>query len=148
MSRPHTHAVSADIVFDGVVVHRDSAVLLEGSHIIWLGPRKDLGAVVPVKALPPGAWLAPGFVDVQVNGGGDVLFNDDPTPAAIARIAAAHRRFGTTAFLPTLISDTKEKMRASLDAVRRLPENSGALSAFISRDLTFLPRSPACMIRP
>ena len=47
--------------------------------------------------LPREAWLAPGFIDTQVNGGGDVLFNDDPTPHGIAAIAAAHRRFGTTA---------------------------------------------------
>jgi N-acetylglucosamine-6-phosphate deacetylase len=52
-----------------------------------------------------------------VNGGGDVLFNDDPSPRGIAAIAAAHRRFGTTALLPTLISDTPQKMRAAGDAV-------------------------------
>jgi N-acetylglucosamine-6-phosphate deacetylase len=52
-----------------------------------------------------------------VNGGGDVLFNDDPSPRGIGAIAAAHRRFGTTALLPTLLSDTPEKMRAARDAV-------------------------------
>ena len=72
--------------------------------------------------LPDGAWLAPGFIDVQVNGGGDVLFNDAPTPEAIAAIAAAHRRFGTTSLLPTLISDTPEKMR---DAHRGGAERCG-----------------------
>jgi N-acetylglucosamine-6-phosphate deacetylase len=50
--------------------------------------------------------LAPGFIDVQVNGGGGVLLNDDPSPAAIRRIVAAHRRFGTAGLLPTLITDT------------------------------------------
>jgi N-acetylglucosamine-6-phosphate deacetylase len=71
---------------------------------------------MPAAVLPDGAWLAPGFIDVQVNGGGDVLFNDTPTPEAIAAIAAAHRRFGTTALLPTLISDTPARMRAALAA--------------------------------
>ncbi len=52
-----------------------------------------------------------------MNGGGDVLFNDDPSPRGIAAIAAAHRRFGTTALLPTLLSDTPEKMRAARDAI-------------------------------
>src|SRR5689334_23788502 len=47
-------------------------------------------------ALPHGAWLAPGFIDVQVNGGGDVMFNDSPTPEAIMAIARAHRKAGTT----------------------------------------------------
>jgi N-acetylglucosamine-6-phosphate deacetylase len=48
-----------------------------------------------------------------------VLFNDEPTADGIARIAAAHRRFGTTAILPTLISDTTEKMQAALEALRK-----------------------------
>ena len=73
---------------------------------------------MPVHSLPPDAWLAPGFIDVQVNGGGDVLFNDVPTPEGISAIAAAHRRFGTTALLPTLISDTPDKMRAALAAAQ------------------------------
>ncbi|HEY6870524.1 MAG TPA: N-acetylglucosamine-6-phosphate deacetylase [Novosphingobium sp.] len=64
-----------------------------------------------------GGWLLPGFVDVQVNGGGGVLFNDQTTPDAIARIGAAHARFGTTAFLPTLITDTPAAIARALDAV-------------------------------
>jgi N-acetylglucosamine-6-phosphate deacetylase len=62
--------------------------------------------------------LAPGFVDVQVNGGGGVLFNAAPTVDAIRAIGAAHRRFGTTGFLPTFITDRREKMRAAIEAVR------------------------------
>jgi N-acetylglucosamine-6-phosphate deacetylase len=63
-----------------------------------------------------------------VNGGGDVLFNDEPTPEGIAAIVAGHRKFGTTALLPTLITDTPEKMRAARDAVRRAaPVNPGVL---------------------
>lgn len=63
-----------------------------------------------------GGWLVPGFIDTQVNGGGGVLFNDDISPGAIAAIGAAHARFGTTAFLPTLISDSPEHIAAALDA--------------------------------
>ncbi len=64
-----------------------------------------------------GGWLVPGFVDTQVNGGGGVLFNDAPTPATIATIGEAHARYGTTAFLPTLISDRLDVVAAALDAV-------------------------------
>lgn len=64
-----------------------------------------------------GGWLVPGFVDTQVNGGGGVLFNDSPTIDAIATIAGAHAAFGTTAFLPTLISDTPAQIALALDAV-------------------------------
>ncbi|MBB6425288.1 N-acetylglucosamine-6-phosphate deacetylase [Sphingopyxis sp. JAI128] len=64
-----------------------------------------------------GGWLLPGFVDTQVNGGGGVLFNDQVDVEAIAAIGAAHARFGTTAFLPTLISDTPAQIAAALAAV-------------------------------
>ena len=64
-----------------------------------------------------GSLLLPGFIDGQVNGGGDVLFNDAPTVETIRRIGAAHRKFGTTGFLPTLISDDLDVMRAAISAV-------------------------------
>jgi N-acetylglucosamine-6-phosphate deacetylase len=64
-----------------------------------------------------GRILLPGFIDCQVNGGGGVLFNDPPGVAGIRAIGAAHRRFGTTGFLPTLISDVPEKMPIAIAAV-------------------------------
>lgn len=66
-----------------------------------------------------GGWLVPGFIDTQVNGGGGVLFNDAPNIDGITAIAAAHRRFGTTGLLPTLISDdvgVVEQAISSVDA--------------------------------
>ena len=65
-----------------------------------------------------GGWLVPGFIDTQVNGGGNRLFNDDPSPETIAAIGAAHRQFGTTGFLPTLISEDATKIEAAIDAAR------------------------------
>ena len=105
------HAVAAEFVFDGTSIHRGRAIVIDGAEIEGVAPRGELPATLPVRDMPAGSWLAPGFIDVQVNGGGDVLFNDTPTPAGIAAIVAAHRRFGTTALLPTLISDAPEKMR-------------------------------------
>jgi N-acetylglucosamine-6-phosphate deacetylase len=64
-----------------------------------------------------GRRLVPGFIDTQVNGGGGVLFNDAPTVETIARIGAAHRRFGTTGFLPTLISDDLDTVARAIAAV-------------------------------
>jgi N-acetylglucosamine-6-phosphate deacetylase len=110
-------AVSADQVFDGTVRRHDWAVVIEDSRIRGVMHRSELPAAIPHRQLPAGAWLVPGFIDTQVNGGGDVLFNDDPSPRGIAAIAAAHRRFGTTAMLPTLLSDTPEKMRAACEAI-------------------------------
>jgi N-acetylglucosamine-6-phosphate deacetylase len=64
-----------------------------------------------------GQYLLPGFIDVQVNGGGGRLFNDDPSVETIAAMAAAHRRFGTTGLLPTLISDDFSVIERAIDAV-------------------------------
>jgi N-acetylglucosamine-6-phosphate deacetylase len=63
-----------------------------------------------------GGLVVPGFVDLQVNGGGGVLFNNAPTLESIRTICAAHAQFGTTALLPTLITDTREVTREALDA--------------------------------
>jgi len=65
-----------------------------------------------------GQILLPGFIDVQVNGGGGVLFNDDPSPETIRAIGAAHRQFGTTGFLPTLISDDLDTIGQAIAAVQ------------------------------
>ncbi len=92
-------------------------MVIEGSRISAVAPRHEIPAGLPLRELPDGCWLAPGFIDVQVNGGGDVLFNDSPTPEGIRAIAAAHRRFGTTGLLPTLITDLDSTMRHARDAI-------------------------------
>jgi N-acetylglucosamine-6-phosphate deacetylase len=113
-------AVAADHVFDGTTLRHDCAVIVDGSRVHAVMHRSEVPATIPCRELPRGAWLTPGFIDTQVNGGGDVLFNDDPTPRGIAAIAAAHRRFGTTALLPTLLSDPPATMRAARDAVEAI----------------------------
>lgn len=94
------------------------AVLVEDGRIAAL-LRDDDPRVrdADVRVLPGGSLL-PGFIDVQVNGGGGVLFNNAPSADTVRRIGSAHRRFGTTGFLPTLISDDLEAMRAAIAAVR------------------------------
>ena len=112
------HAVTADKVFDGTTLHRQAAVVLNGGRIAQVLPQAELSGVPIVDRLPDGLWLAPGFVDLQVNGGGDALFNNSPTVETIATIAAAHRKFGTTGFLVTLITDVPEKTTAAMISVR------------------------------
>jgi N-acetylglucosamine-6-phosphate deacetylase len=118
-------AIAASHVFDGVALHRDTAVLIDGTSITALLPRADVPANAQVRALPDGLWLAPGFIDTQVNGGGGVLLNDDPTPKGISAIVSAHRKFGTTALLPTLITDlpetTSRAIRAADQAAASMP---------------------------
>jgi N-acetylglucosamine-6-phosphate deacetylase len=97
----------------------DVAVVLDGERIHSLLPLDD----PQLRAMPQhdlcGAMLLPGFIDVQVNGGGGVLFNEAPTVDAIRAIGTAHRQFGTTGFLPTLISDDVAVMQAALAAVEQ-----------------------------
>ncbi|MFC4701252.1 N-acetylglucosamine-6-phosphate deacetylase [Glaciecola siphonariae] len=61
--------------------------------------------------------LVPGFIDIQVNGGGDVLFNETPNASALKHMFSAHQQFGTAAMLPTLITDNIEKMQSAADAI-------------------------------
>jgi N-acetylglucosamine-6-phosphate deacetylase len=93
-------------------------VLLSGTRIEALTELKDSRCRDAVVVNLEGQLLLPGFIDVQVNGGGGVLFNDDPTLASIRAIGAAHRRFGTTGFMPTLISDDLDTIGQAIAAVQ------------------------------
>ena len=117
MSISRSFAVAADHVFDGTTRHDKAGVVIDGTHVAKVVPHSELSGVGSVTELPAGVWLAPGFVDLQVNGGGDVLFSDAPTAETILTIAAAHRKFGTTGFLPTLITDRPEKTALAFAAV-------------------------------
>ena len=91
------------------------AVLVENGMIVELVPAADCPAGAQQHDLD--GDLLPGFIDLQVNGGGGVLFNDQPTVDGIAAIARAHRRFGTTGLLPTLISDDLDVVERAIRAV-------------------------------
>jgi N-acetylglucosamine-6-phosphate deacetylase len=95
----------------------DHAVVLDGARIAALVPAAEVGAGIETRQVD--GLLAPGFIDVQVNGGGGVLFNDARSVEGIRAIGAAHRRFGTTGFLPTFITDTRAHMAEAVEAVRR-----------------------------
>jgi N-acetylglucosamine-6-phosphate deacetylase len=93
------------------------AVLIENGRIAALIDEADVPTSAEQVDLA-GLTLVPGFIDTQVNGGGDRLFNDDPSVETIAAIGAAHRKFGTTGFLPTLISDDTDKIAEAMDAAQ------------------------------
>jgi N-acetylglucosamine-6-phosphate deacetylase len=121
------HAVLADRVFDGHGWHADAAVLIRDRRIAGIATWGEVPADWPQTRLPAGAVLAPGFIDLQVNGGGGVLLNDQPNADGMRAIARAHRRFGTTACLPTLITDTRERMRSAVAAARSVAGHDGVL---------------------
>jgi len=108
--------VEGRVLLDGEIVE-GRAVVLEAGRIAAVVPPGE----VPARARRldlEGGLLAPGFIDLQVNGGGGVLFNDAPEPASLGAIGRAHRRFGTTGFLPTLITTDRATMRRAIAAVR------------------------------
>ena len=112
-----TAFVGGKILVDGSI--RDGrAVLVEHGRIAEIPDESGVPAGLERIDLA-GATLLPGFVDVQVNGGGGVLFNENPCVATIRTIAETHARFGTTALLPTLISDDLEKVAEAIEAVEQ-----------------------------
>jgi N-acetylglucosamine-6-phosphate deacetylase len=100
---------------DGFVAGR--TVLVDGECITAIVAADDPRARGAKSIDLAGRLLLPGFIDTQVNGGGGVLFNDSPTPEGIRAIGRAHSRFGTTGFLPTLISDDLSVLAKAIEAV-------------------------------
>lgn len=110
-----TALTNGRVLTDRGVVERHT-VLIEDGRIRALAALNDVPKDVVMRDLK-GGLLLPGFIDTQVNGGGGVLFGDTPTVDALRQIAAAHARFGTTGFLPTLISGDFALIRAAIAAV-------------------------------
>ncbi len=122
---PAPFTIAAPQLFDGTAMRGPALVTVADGRIADLSFTG--AAPAATVALPPDTILAPGFIDIQVNGGGGVLLNDDPTVAGIRRIAAAHRRYGTTGLLPTLITCDVEVMEALAAAARAALQVPGVL---------------------
>lgn len=108
-------------IFDGQVWHDDACLVVAYGEIEAILPPESLPADLK-RVQAGGSMLAPGFIDLQVNGGGGVMLNDHPDLASIETICAAHVPFGTTALLPTLITDTPEITAAAIEAGRQAAE--------------------------
>ena len=105
-------------VFCGTDVISDQAILIHGDRIADLVPLTDLPSEIESVDLK-GANVAPGFIDLQVNGGGGVLVDGQISDEGLRSISTAHRRYGTTAFLPALISSSPQDAICVIDVVRR-----------------------------
>ena len=127
LSSAKEHAVLAERVFDGHRWHAEAAVIIRGGRIVRIGPENDLPKDLSRTRLPKATFLAPGFIDLQVNGGGGILLNDQPTADGMRAIARAHRRFGTTGCLPTLITDTRERLQSAIAAARSASGRDGVI---------------------
>src|SRR5262245_9084536 len=114
-------------VFTGDRIVDGSAVVLDGARIAAVVPASDAPADARARRLPADSLLVPGFLDLQVNGAGGVLFNDEPTAEAALAIAAAVRRTGTTGMLPTLMTDERPKMQIACEAIAAVRKRSGGI---------------------
>ena len=103
-------------VFDGATIRDAAAVLVADGTIVAVCPENELPVGLERRHLD-GGLLAPGFIDIQVNGGGGVLLNETPTLEGVAAICEAHRRYGSTALLPTVITDRPAITDAAIKAV-------------------------------
>ncbi len=110
------HALVGPRLFTGEVFLDDHAVLIDGDRIVEILPVGALPEGLPRETLG-GGILAPGFLDLQVNGGGGVLFNATRTFAGATAIAAAHAAYGTTGLLPTFITDRPNAMVEAIGAI-------------------------------
>ena len=124
-----------DAIFDGQSLRQGAALAIAGT--------RSLGIDTP----PPGApirrlkgTLTPGFLDLQVNGGGDALLNNDQSAEALYRMAAAHRRFGTVGILPTVITDAPEVLARAVDAAIAAKGGQGLLGLHIEGPHLSIPR--------
>ncbi|WLS07959.1 N-acetylglucosamine-6-phosphate deacetylase [Shinella sumterensis] len=125
-------AITGARIFDGDLWHEHSALLIADGRIAAIAAYRDVPAearIVPMDGLS----LVPGFVDLQVNGGGGVLLNERPDVEGIGTICAAHARFGTTALLPTLITDSVAVTTAAIDA--GLAAQAAAVPGFLGLHL-------------
>jgi N-acetylglucosamine-6-phosphate deacetylase len=113
-------AYHASRIFDGERFHEDAALLVNDGSVTGIAPRAGVPAEFQV--VEADGMIVPGFVDLQVNGGGGVLFNNDPTADGIRTICAAHAKYGTTALMVTLITDTPSLRDRALEAGRSASE--------------------------
>lgn len=109
------YAITGAVIFDGENWHENAALVVEHGTVKSIEATSALTADIR-RVEMNGGKLVPGFIDVQVNGGGGVLLNDGPSIDAIRTICDAHFAFGTTALLPTLITDTPETTAAAIAA--------------------------------
>lgn len=118
-------ALTGARLFDGLAFREELAVVVEGPRIVEVIPANSIAPGLEEVRLS-GGLLAPGFIDVQVNGGGGALLNNSPNPATVRKIADSHRRYGTVGMLPTVVTDTPAVTDAAIAAVRKARADGAA----------------------
>jgi N-acetylglucosamine-6-phosphate deacetylase len=127
-----------DALYDGSRLRTGAALGLAQGRSLQIADAASLPGAAIIRRLP--GTLTPGFLDLQVNGGGDALLNNDPSPRALRTMAAAHRRFGTTGILPTVITDAPEVLARAVEAALATRGEQGLLGLHIEGPHLSIPR--------
>jgi N-acetylglucosamine-6-phosphate deacetylase len=127
-----------DALYDGQHLSRNAALGIARGRSLTVADSASLPSDAPIRRLA--GTLTPGFIDLQVNGGGDALLNNDQSPAALRTMAAAHRRFGTIGILPTVITDAPDVLARAVEAVIATRGEPGLLGLHIEGPHLSLPR--------
>ena len=113
-------------IFCGELFYDDHALLVDGKSIVDIVDKNNIPENFNKMELDQGI-LAPGFIDLQVNGGGGVLFNNSPNKESLNTIIKAHQFFGTTSVMPTVISDSLEVLEQCIKTVTEEIKNNSSL---------------------
>lgn len=138
-----------DLLFDGTELRPGMAIFVAGGRVVAVRAKTDLEKGAKRRAIA--GLITPGFLDLQVNGGGDVLLNTTPTVSGMAAIAAAHRQFGTIGILPTVITDRPEVLAKVAQAAIAAKGQTAILGLHIEGPHISLARRgthAAAMVRP
>ena len=119
-------------IFDGDTFSGNKAVVVEGDQIVDIIPKSKIGGYDELIDCDDNI-LAPGFIDLQVNGGGGAFYTQKPNKESYEVVNSAHREFGTTSLLPTIISTSLDNIIASLAVTREMmnDQSSGVLGMHV-----------------
>ena len=129
--------IAPEVLFDGRDVLRGKALRMRDRRVAEI---VDLSSDAPNNVQPITGLITPGFVDLQVNGGGSIMLNTTPTVAGIKAILAAHRGLGTIALMPTVITDHPDVMDKAADAAIAAQGSHGFVGLHIEGPHISLPR--------
>jgi len=119
-------AITGSKLFNGIDFIEHKALLIEDQHIAGIVNKDAIPTDFQVKKLE-GGILSPGFIDLQVNGGGGKLFNNSPDKESLNTIISAHQYFGTTSIMPTVISDSLNILQKCTDTISNEIDNNHSL---------------------
>ncbi len=119
-------AITGSKLFSGLEFIERKALLIDDQHIAGIVNENDIPVAFEVQTLD-GGILSPGFIDLQVNGGGGKLFNNSPDKDSLNTIILAHQYFGTTSIMPTVISDSLNILQKCTDTISNEIKNNHSL---------------------